>query len=123
MDSRVDQHTDGSLLALDHAAQVAHMGAVGVAVLDGKENLACDLLVGLMEVDAPVDAREVAETWAAVIAQTNNRSLFGTPTDFSFLPKWQLQCEMIVDLVRVALALSRTCVAPLGRAGFPASAV
>ncbi len=79
--------------------------------------LACVLLA--LDIDASAVAREVRETRAAVIAQTNNRSLLGTLTDFSFLLKWQLQGEPIVDLVQMALALSKTPVAPLGRAGFP----
>ncbi len=72
-----------------------------------------------LDIDASAVAREVRETRAAVIAATNNRSLLGTLTDFSFMLKWWGRDEPEADLVEAALRLSRTPVAPLGRTGFP----
>jgi len=70
-------------------------------------------------ISAAVIQREVEASREAVIAKTNNRSLLGTLTDFSFLLKWQLQGRQEIDLVEEALRLSRTPVQPLRPTGFP----
>jgi hypothetical protein len=58
--------------------------------------------------------REVAETREAVIAPTDNRSLLGTLNDFSYLLIGYAESAPGIDLVDLALLVSRAPVAPLG---------
>jgi len=76
------------------------------------------VLAGLGMASSVVE-REVEATRAAVIAVTDNRSLLGTLNDFTSMLQWQLRDRPNLDLVQVALHLSRTPVRPLGRLGFP----
>jgi hypothetical protein len=71
------------------------------------------ILLGL-GIEASAVEREVEATRGAVIAATNNRSLLGTLNDFSFLLSAHMENAPEIDLVDLALWVSRAPVSPLG---------
>ena len=81
-------------------------------------NALARVLFGL-GIDAAVTEREVEATREAVIAATDNRSLLGTLNDFNHMLQWQLPDRPDLDLVRIAIELSRTPVGPLRPTPFP----
>jgi len=64
-------------------------------------------------VPASTVEREAEASANALMATTNNRSLLGTISDFSFLVSHRLRERPDVDLTQAALWLSRTPVGPL----------
>jgi hypothetical protein len=75
---------------------------------------ALSLVLRGLALPTSVVEREVAATREAVIAQTNNRSLLGTLNDFSYLLIGYAESAPGIDLVDLALLVSRAPVAPLG---------
>jgi len=71
------------------------------------------VLAGL-GIEASAVEREVEATREAVIAATNNRSLLGTLNDFSFLLSAHMENAPEIDLVDLALWVSRVPVSSLG---------
>jgi len=71
------------------------------------------VLLGLALPPSAVE-REVAEAREAVIAKTNSHSHLGTLIDFSYLLAGYVENAPELDLVALALWLSRTPVTPLG---------
>ncbi len=72
------------------------------------------VLAGL-GIPTAVSEREVAATREAVIAATKNRSLIGALMDLSFALRLELRDEPTLDLLGLALLLSRAPVRALGQ--------